>query len=122
MIHATFSIQGNNLIEDFKTVLTSHHKRHKTVRYDFETGTVFILEQYTWSNVSYSITLILDEKSPNTSNEFIEVQCYVTGLHGRFYFDLFDYEKKCVWKFKDRIINHAEELGFNWTIEDMNFL
>ncbi len=124
MVRASLVVRGKNLTESLNSILNKYHKKEKTVRYDLDSGVVFMFDQFDWfSNSTYSLSVIRDDSKVDKTNESIEIQCFVLGGKvGLLQLDTFKREKACLGKFQDDLEKHSRINELNWTFEDLIYL
>ena len=121
MIKATLKIKGENIQEKVINAVADFQNDEYVVQYQFDSGCVFMFEQYKKSLSNFVLNVILDF-SMNIKNDEIIIQCFAMGEKNRAELNLINYEKSTIEDLRYHMFGYSKRNNQNWEIEELKYV
>lgn len=121
MTKATLRIAGDNVHEEVVKSIANFQQDEYVIHYEFDSGSVFMFEQYKRSLSNFVLNVILDFSINPLINEF-EIQCFAMGAKNRAELNMINYEKSTIEDLRLHLFGYAKRNNLNWQIEELIYV
>lgn len=121
MKKATFKITGDNIQSELIKAIANFQQDEYAVQYEFDSGSVFMFEQYKRSLSNFVLNVILDFSKNSKKDEFV-VQCYAMGEKNRAEINLINFEKSSIEDLRSHMFGYSKRNEWVWQIEELKYV
>lgn len=122
MTKASFTLRGNNIRKEILAATADFQTDNYVVRHDFDSGTVFMFEQFKRSVNNFVLNVIIDFSIETSHPDEFVLQCIAMGGKNRGEIVLlFNLEKSIMVDFRAHFFGYCDRYNFNWAIGELQF-
>ena len=121
MVKASFTISGKNIREEIIAATEDFQRDEFVVSYDFESGTIFMSDQFKRSVENFALNVIVDFTLDSREKDELLIQCVALGGKNRGSFQLVNLEKSILVDFRAHFFGYRDRKSCEWEISELNY-